>query len=84
MGVLFTGLGLLTAVIVFQMYRFSISGFTATPDGTGKTADKPATSAAETPGWLKSDAFKYTFIGLGILILVVSGIAMIITRRSGN
>ena len=45
MCVLFTGLGLLTAVIVFQMYRFSMSGFTdSKKDGTAPPAPTPATA----------------------------------------
>ena len=45
MCVLFTGLGLLTAVIVFQMYRFSMSGFTdSKKDGTAPPAATPATA----------------------------------------
>ena len=75
MGVLFTGVGLLTAVIVFQMYRFSISGFAADPAGMATAnprAAVPAPPDPPIPEWLKW-AFGAMVI---VFILIVVGTAI--------
>ena len=75
MCILFTGLGLLTAVIVFQMYRFSMSGFTdAKKDGTTPPAPTPATPSVPIAAWVH-----YAFFAAAIafvLIVIGTGLAV--------